>query len=124
MLKWWTPWCLVVVVLILAVIALGSYNRLVGLAQGVDAQWAQVESLYQRRADLVPNLVATVQGAANFEKSHAGGGHEGPGQRRPGHVNPATSRTTPPRSPASSRRRTRSPAPCRACWWWPSATPS
>src|SRR5262249_39739248 len=42
---------------------------LVGLSQGVDAQWAQVESVYQRRADLIPNLVASVQGAANFEKS-------------------------------------------------------
>ena len=59
----------VVVVVILAVIAGGSYNRLVGLSQAVDAQWAQVESVYQRRADLIPNLVATVQGAANFEKS-------------------------------------------------------
>jgi LemA protein len=59
----------VVVVIILAVIAGGSYNRLVGLSQAVDAQWAQVESVYQRRADLIPNLVATVQGAANFEKS-------------------------------------------------------
>jgi LemA protein len=59
----------VVVVIILAVIVGGSYNRLVGLSQGVDAQWAQVESVYQRRADLIPNLVATVQGAANFEKS-------------------------------------------------------
>jgi LemA protein len=59
----------VVVVVILAVMAGGSYNRLVGLSQGVDAQWAQVESVYQRRADLIPNLVASVQGAANFEKS-------------------------------------------------------
>jgi LemA protein len=59
----------VVVVIILAVIAGGSYNRLVGLSQGVDSQWAQVESVYQRRADLIPNLVASVQGAANFEKS-------------------------------------------------------
>ena len=59
----------VVVVIILALIAGGSYNRLVGLSQAVDAQWAQVESVYQRRADLIPNLVATVQGAANFEKS-------------------------------------------------------
>src|SRR5688500_3384345 len=59
----------VVVVIILAVIAGGSYNRLVGLSQAVDAHWAQVESVYQRRADLIPNLVATVQGAANFEKS-------------------------------------------------------
>jgi LemA protein len=60
---------LVVVAIILAVMVGGSYNRLVGLSQGVDAQWAQVESVYQRRADLIPNLVATVQGAANFEKS-------------------------------------------------------
>lgn len=59
----------VVVVVILAVMAGGAYNRLVGLDQGVDAQWAQVESVYQRRADLIPNLVSTVQGAANFERS-------------------------------------------------------
>jgi LemA protein len=48
---------------------MGTYNNLVGLAQAVDAQWAQVENAYQRRADLIPNLVATVSGAANFEKS-------------------------------------------------------
>jgi LemA protein len=47
----------------------GSYNRLVGLQQGVDSQWAQVQNVYQRRADLIPNLVSTVAGAANFEKS-------------------------------------------------------
>ena len=38
-------------------------------SQEVDKQWAQVENVYQRRADLIPNLVATVSGAANFEKS-------------------------------------------------------
>src|SRR5690348_4758790 len=47
----------------------GTYNRLVGLQQGVDTQWAQVQTVYQRRADLIPNLVNTVSGAANFEKS-------------------------------------------------------
>lgn len=47
----------------------GTYNGLVDRAQAVDAQWAQVQNVYQRRADLVPNLVATVSGAANFEKS-------------------------------------------------------
>src|SRR5712675_2078356 len=57
------------VALIIIVIAGGSYNRLVRLSQGVDKQWAQVQNVYQRRADLVPNLVATVSGAANFEKS-------------------------------------------------------
>ena len=47
----------------------GGYNRLVGLQQKVDQSWAQVQNVYQRRADLIPNLVNTVQGAANFEKS-------------------------------------------------------
>jgi len=46
-----------------------GYNRLVSLQQEVEKQWAQVQNVYQRRADLVPNLVATVSGAANFEKS-------------------------------------------------------
>ena len=45
-----------------------KYNKMVGLDQKVKAQWAQVENVYQRRADLVPNLVETVKGAANFEK--------------------------------------------------------
>ena len=58
-----------VLALILVAIAGGSYNRLVRLSQAVDSQWAQVQNVYQRRADLVPNLVATVSGAANFEKS-------------------------------------------------------
>ena len=47
----------------------GTYNRLVGLKQQVDRSWADVQNVYQRRADLVPNLVRTVEGAANFEKS-------------------------------------------------------
>ncbi len=47
----------------------GSYNRLVTLDQTVNKKWADVQSVYQRRADLIPNLVNTVQGAANFEKS-------------------------------------------------------
>jgi LemA protein len=46
----------------------GVYNLLVGLQEGVDAAWAQVENVYQRRADLIPNLVATVKGAADFEQ--------------------------------------------------------
>jgi LemA protein len=47
----------------------GTYNRLVKLQANVDQSWAQVQNVYQRRADLIPNLVNTVQGAANFEKS-------------------------------------------------------
>jgi len=54
---------------ILGLASVGIYNRLVTLQQGTDAAWAQVQNVYQRRADLVPNLVNTVSGAANFEKS-------------------------------------------------------
>jgi LemA protein len=57
------------VVVVFIVIAGLSYNRLIKLSQGVDSQWAQVQNVYQRRADLIPNLVSTVSGAANFEKS-------------------------------------------------------
>ena len=64
----------VVGILILGIVVIGGWgvsvnNRLVGLSQEVDKQWAQVENVYQRRYDLIPNLVATVAGAANFEKS-------------------------------------------------------
>ena len=47
----------------------GIYNGLVRTSQAVDASWAQVQNVYQRRADLIPNLVQTVAGSANFEKS-------------------------------------------------------
>lgn len=58
-----------IVLLIIVLGAAASYNRLVRLSQAVDNQWAQVQNVYQRRLDLIPNLVATVSGAANFEKS-------------------------------------------------------
>ena len=62
--------CVVILVLaaILAVVVGGTYNSLNTLDQGVRAQWSQVENVYQRRADLIPNLVETVKGAASFEK--------------------------------------------------------
>jgi len=59
----------VVVVLILGMFLVGTYNGLVGAQQAVEGQWAQVQNVYQRRADLIPNLVASVKGAANFEQS-------------------------------------------------------
>src|SRR5438045_3160627 len=46
-----------------------SYNRLVILEQNANKKWADVQTVYQRRADLIPNLVNTVAGSANFEKS-------------------------------------------------------
>lgn len=57
------------IVLVTALWVAGSYNQLISLDQAVQSQWGQVESTYQRRADLIPNLVETVKGAANFEKS-------------------------------------------------------
>src|SRR5215470_4828513 len=63
----------IAILLFIAVIAAfavgGLYNRLVRLQQAVDQSWAQVQNVYQRRTDLIPNLVNTVSGAANFEKS-------------------------------------------------------
>ncbi len=61
---------IIVGIIVLAALSfIASYNHLVGLNQQVNSQWAQVQNVYQRRADLIPNLVQTVQGSANFEKS-------------------------------------------------------
>jgi len=59
----------VVLAIVVALWVTGIFNNLVTLQQGTDAAWAQVQNVYQRRADLIPNLVNTVTGAANFEKS-------------------------------------------------------
>src|SRR5260370_4212173 len=60
---------LLVIVLVIGLFFWGTYNRLVTLDQNVNKKWGDVQTVYQRRADLIPNLVNTVQGAANFEKS-------------------------------------------------------
>ena len=57
-----------IVVLFVGVAVTVGYNRLVNLEEAVKSAWSQVENVYQRRADLVPNLVETVKGAAAFEK--------------------------------------------------------
>lgn len=62
---------LLIVIIVLGVIALwiaGSYNSFVAARAWVDRAWSDVQVQYQRRNDLVPQLVSTVQGAANFEK--------------------------------------------------------
>lgn len=64
----WIGLGLIGVVVLFVIWGMGSYNSLVQLDQAVQAQWGQVENTYQRRADLVPNLVETVKGAASFEK--------------------------------------------------------
>ncbi|HYW96528.1 MAG TPA: LemA family protein [Bacteroidales bacterium] len=59
----------IVVLVILVIFGVGRYNKLVKKDEKVNQSWAQVENVYQRRADLIPNLVSTVKGVANFEKS-------------------------------------------------------
>jgi LemA protein len=64
--------CLIAIVVVIGLFGLylvGVYNGLVKSQQAVEAQWAQVQNVYQRRADLIPNLVATVKGSANFEQA-------------------------------------------------------
>src|SRR6266566_4376148 len=59
---------IILFVIVLGGTIVGTYNSLVQLDQGVQSEWAQVQNVYQRRADLIPNLVGTVKGAANFEQ--------------------------------------------------------
>ena len=60
---------LAVVAVVVAMWGVGVRNSFVNKEEAVNSQWAQVENVYQRRIDLIPNLVKTVQGSANFEKS-------------------------------------------------------
>lgn len=67
--KWIKVGIVVFIVIIVFSIPTCKYNSLVQLDEAVQSQWSQVENVYQRRADLIPNLVNTVKGVANFEKS-------------------------------------------------------
>jgi len=66
--KWLVPGIIIGVIVIIAAIVIGGYNGLVGQRENVNKSFANLQSQYQRRADLVPNLVSTVKGAANFEQ--------------------------------------------------------
>jgi LemA protein len=64
---------LVIIIILVGILIIGGcgcggYNNMVRLDENVKAKWSNVQSDYQRRADLVPNLVSTVKGAANFEQ--------------------------------------------------------
>ncbi|MCX7820763.1 MAG: LemA family protein [Brevinematales bacterium] len=65
-------WIFIAIIVVLVLggcsIFMGGYNRLVTLEEQVKAQWSQVENVYQRRADLIPNLVETVKGYAKHER--------------------------------------------------------
>jgi LemA protein len=65
-------WIVIGVIVIIALILYGSikntYNKMVQMEQNVESQWSNVENVYQRRADLIPNLVNTVKGYAEHEQ--------------------------------------------------------
>lgn len=68
--KKWIIWgAIIVFILILYFNLKGSYNSMVALDEQVKTSWSQVENVYQRRMDLIPNLVSTVKGYAEFEKT-------------------------------------------------------
>ena len=60
---------IIVVIALLVMWGISVYNGMVGLDEGVNTAWANVETQYQRRADLIPNLVNTVKGYAEHEQS-------------------------------------------------------
>lgn len=66
--KWKIPAIIGGVLLLLVMMIAGSYNGMVSSRESVNTAWSKVESQYQRRSDLIPNLVNTVKGAANFEQ--------------------------------------------------------
>jgi len=66
--KWLVPGIIIGVIVLIAAIVIGGYNGLVSQRESVNKSFANLQSQYQRRADLVPNLVSTVKGAANFEQ--------------------------------------------------------
>ncbi|MCD1275589.1 MAG: LemA family protein [Candidatus Nanogingivalaceae bacterium] len=66
--KWKIPAIIGGVLLLIVMMIAGSYNGMVSSRESVNTAWSKVESQYQRRSDLIPNLVNTVKGAANFEQ--------------------------------------------------------
>ncbi|MCL1822176.1 MAG: LemA family protein [Prolixibacteraceae bacterium] len=85
-----SAWIIIIVfVAILGISCVRSYNNLVSLDVAVEAQWAQVENVYQRRADLIPNLVATVKGYATHEQETLNGVIEARSKASSVHIDPS-----------------------------------
>jgi LemA protein len=76
------------IIVIMVMSSISSYNNLVTMEENVDAQWSQVENVYQRRADLIPNLVNTVKGYAKHERETLEGVIEARSKATSVNVNP------------------------------------
>src|SRR3989338_1138017 len=63
-----TKWAIIIIVVLALIYGWSTYNRLVSLNESTDNQWAQVETQYQRRFDLIPNLVESVKGIFSQEQ--------------------------------------------------------
>ena len=63
-----TGWIIILVLIVAAIMSVLKYNTIVGMEESVREQWSNVETQYQRRADLIPNLVSTVKGYAAHEQ--------------------------------------------------------
>ena len=67
--KWWVLWIIAIILIGIFSVFFWKYNSMVTMEEWVNTAWAQVENQYQRRMDLIPNIVSTVKWEANFEKS-------------------------------------------------------
>ena len=65
--NWLIPGIIIAVVVILMLWYVGTYISFIGMENNIEGNWAEIENQYKRRADLIPNLIETVQGAADFE---------------------------------------------------------
>ena len=114
---------LVLVVVGVVVWGVGVNNQLVASQQAINEQWAQVQNVYQRRADLIPNLVETVKGAAAQERTVLGKSRAKVGDLRGAAGTGSAERPEGPRAvPGGAEPALGGGEP--ACWWWSSATPT
>jgi LemA protein len=110
---------LIIVVVLALFLMMGgcsTYNSLVDKEETVSNAWSQVESQYQRRADLIPNLVSTVKGAADFEKGTWKQLIKAPGRCNPAEINLNADQLTPENIQSFSKSRTGLAPHWDACW--------